>query len=490
MTELRYALRDSALERFQQNLLHDAVQPEHKPRLSLLWLFFPEEYAGLAVWSLSVTCGLVWALMTATVTLMAMNETARPLADFFEIIYPGYAIPASPAAYDVFINLGLGLVYAFVYGCFFGFLLGRFYRQLHRPVPYGVRFQDRIKAGELVHVKRAGNNFPEAASANAYTVLIVANPFIQTSAKLIPNLKAALRPDPIMKEPELFQMKVASILAGFAQNKTLAPFFDRIRFIALFDPQMTVIKESDEERKLEIMRSRALCLESHIDVLIEPAQRVYSEDHQLQEERLREYLKQHVQLKRVDVVFAVTASHTHTRSSSRFSIEQKPLPGIADFTYTANTESKPLPGYYAAHLEVPGMVAYSAWDLSLSTPVHEFAHAMSSAVSGLIADEYHYGNLQKPGAALVLNKHYRQDETQEIPSFFARIEENGKPATFDFHTDKLRVRPERWISLVPQRSQHDIPCIMDEPGRTDEFDLLLQHFITRRLTAKMQQPSA
>ncbi len=507
MTELQYELPESVLPNLERKeakhnghdpgVLH--VEPKAKSKLTLRWLFQPEEHADIAVWSLSVTFGAVWALIVGMFTLMAMNDTGRSFTNLLEAIYPGYKIPDSPVAFDALINLGIGVVYAFVHGWLFGLVVGLLYHRFTRPRPYGVRFKGRIQPGAPAVLVRQGNKQAKAQKDQAYTVLIVANPFIQTSAKLIPVEQDAVRVDPIMNEPELFQMKVACILASLAYNKTIAPFLDRMRFIALFDPeQAEVPKITDEdgqkekEEKLEPMKKRALCLENQIDFLVEPAQRIYHEPPNSEEDRLLNYLKQYPELGRVDVVFAITASETHTRSSSRFMIEKQPAQGQADFTYCPSAEAKEYSGYYNAPLEVPGMVAYSAWDLRLKTPVHEFAHAMSSNMSGLIDDEYHDGALQKSAGVFVLNKHHGAHldknnngtlEPSELPEVFAEIREYGH--AHKFGTDKLRAMPEGWKSYVPQRPHYQMPCTMDESDDVHDFDLLLQHFITKRLEAKV-----
>lgn len=506
MTELLYELPESVLDNLKpKEDEHDdhphASHAEPKAKHKLTWrqLFQPEEHADIAVWSLSVTFGAVWALLVGMFTLMAMNGTGRGFTNLLEVIYPGYKIPESPVAFDALINLGLGVVYAFVHGCLFGLVLGLLYHRFTRPLPYGVRFKGRIKPGELVQLRRRGNQTP-AKSAKPYTVLILANPYIQTSSKLIPVEKEALRVDPIMQEPELFQMKLACILSSLAYNKTVAPFLDHMRIIALFDPKLAEVKENKAEpdkkkREAEFvkaMKARALCLENQIDLLIEPAQRIFHEEHHAwEEDRLLEFLQPY-QLDRVDVVFAVTGSETHTRSSSRFAIEKKTAQAQPDFLYFEPVSGKEFPGYYNAETEVPGMVAYSAWDLRLKTPVHEFAHALSSNLSGLIDDEYHDGALQHHDTVFVLNKRHgwtldkNNDGTlqaRELPEVFAEIRENGE--AHKFGTDKLRALPEDWKSYVPQRPHYQMPCTMDDSGEVHDFDLLLQHFITRRLEEKI-----
>jgi hypothetical protein len=158
-------------------------------------------------------------------------------------------------------------------------------------------------------------------------------------------------------------------------------------------------------------------------------------------------------------------------------IEKRPVQQ-ADFKYRPAAEPKEYWGYYNAPLEVPGMAAYSAWDMRLKTPVHEFAHAMSSNMSGLIDDEYHDGALQKSPEVFVWNKHHGP-----LPEVFAEVFENGE--THEFAADELRAMPEGWKSYVPQRPHYLMPCTMDESEDVHEFDLLLQHFITKRLEAKV-----
>ncbi|MEL6824352.1 MAG: hypothetical protein AAFP70_21555, partial [Calditrichota bacterium] len=121
-------------------------------------------------------------------------------------------------------------------------------------------------------------------------------------------------------------------------------------------------------------------------------------------EKIANYVKEKI-TSYSDVVYLVSASDVYTRSAARFTEERPLAPGV-DYRFTFTSDSSSFDTRRHAYCaELPGVVALSAWDDRLKTPVHEFAHAMSSVQNGAIDDEY----VDDTFASLThrINKHYR-----------------------------------------------------------------------------------
>jgi hypothetical protein len=481
-----------------------SIEPMHPLLRDLL---FPKERASIAVYDFALVCGFLWAILVALFTLMAANGSARSLVEYFAAIYPGYNLPPSPDVGDVIVNLGIGTFFGFVHGCLFGLLLGIFYNRLGRPSVGDIRFIDKtMPEGVPVMLVEKGNK--AKLPAEPYTILIVANPILEYHSE-----PATFKIDPILSEPKLFQAKVALIINSLARSQVVRRFIRRMRFVALFDPALgrydnvdlaKILAEDarghyNESNKkiIQAAESRALCLEDDVDIIIEPLQRRANSRFPENDERLKKFLEQYYYRKvngdhRVDIVFAVTASRTHVRSSSRYTMDEEN--GEAkSFVFRYYPKGPALTGRYWPRAALPGMVAYSAWDDRMKTPAHEFAHAMSSTNNGLIVDEYDDDLLIDPDERIVINKRHatwEMDENQdfiiqpsELPRVFAEYTENGE--TRQFLTDKHRKKPANWISFVPLPSEPEVPCTMDFTGDLCEYDRLLQHFMGQRLEAKV-----
>jgi hypothetical protein len=455
-------------------------------------LLQPDRRSYLAAFDFGMVMGSIWAVVIALFTLMAMNGKARLITDFFEMLFPGYDIPSSPLAFDVLINLGIGVIMGSVYGFLFGLLAAVIYNRLRGASLCNVKLEEDLPQGQIAILVEKGNTNPRARHKESFTVLIVANPFLEAN-EVAPEYET----DPIVSEPNLFQAKVECILDSLRQSEVVKQFIQDIRFVAIFDPDKANTDDLDKQRQ------RALCFKDPLDVIIEPRQRIYQQQengkYKVIEERLNNFLEIYKpELERVDIVYAVTASTTHTRSSALYTVDLESSTA-KKFRITAREKNRNVvfdfDGYHEPRCEVPGMIAYSAWDNRLKTPLHEFAHAMSSTDNGLIVDEYHDREMIRTTDRLVINKRHATDQTDEngngriepseLPPIFVEYREDGDRST-SFLTDLERLQPEYWRSFVPQRRYARIPCTMDRSGDLCEFDRMLAFFMEKRLQTKVQ----
>ncbi|MCG8604586.1 hypothetical protein MJD09_06235, partial [bacterium] len=294
-------------------------------------LLFPYHRTKLAIYDFSMVIGTLWAMLAALFTLMAMNGKARLITDFFETMIPGYAIPLSPRAFDVLINLGLAVFWGGIYGALFGFLLAFIYNKLQPPRLCDVVLEGEIPKGEPVALVEKGNPTSSAVAqkSNSYTVLIVANQFLEAE-ECEPNQEPettasrTYREDPILSEPSLFRLRVACIMDSLAKNENVVrPRMEKMRFLVLFDPERAKAVDHESEK-----RARALCFEDPITTTIEPIQGEFQRTtvggnwEDSTDNRLKDFLAKYPELGTVDLVYAVTASESNTRSSARYTIER------------------------------------------------------------------------------------------------------------------------------------------------------------------------
>jgi hypothetical protein len=264
-----------------------------------------------------------------------------------------------------------------------------------------------------------------------------------------------------------------------------------MRLVTLFHPGLATPENKNGRLQSDQLRKEhALCRELDHDILVEPIQRViHNVTGAVLEERLLEFIKEHLpeyyddanDRCDIDVVYVVTASPTHTRSSARYTFDDERYPGRG-FKLNFGAEKWEL--RHDPFAEIPGMVAYSAWDDRLKTPIHEFAHAMSSTTNGAILDEYYDESPDMLLSVRAVNKHYWQPQPgQPLPENFVEYTMEGcKPVTI--RTDRGRHAPAYWKTYVPARESLPIPCTMDFSDTQFEFDLLIKQYMRDRLKAK------
>jgi len=224
----------------------------------------------------------------------------------------------------------------------------------------------------------------------------------------------------------------------------------------------------------------------------------------------------------VDVIYVLTASPSHDRSTARYSdfVETErgevPLSRVASADMTGQafdfspdpdgtkgteitTEPRSTSDYrhdhYCWH---PGRIALNVLSARHKTYVHEFAHAMSSAIHGAIVDEYadvfhiakKTGNLDKlsgrtpPFYVNRIERHSRDDGTFiPVHSVFAKY--NGRV----FQADRNHPSAEEgWLGYFPEKYCCSVPCTMDRSFGRYHFDALISTFMYERLCAKLNRP--
>ncbi len=139
----------------------------------------------------------------------------------------------------------------------------------------------------------------------------------------------------------------------------------------------------------------------------------------------------------------------------------------------------------------PGRIAINAYTADQRTFIHEFAHAISSANSAPIVDEY-YDRQELRGvnpppppanARPPINRQRRTNPGDEIPVRF--IEYNDKLYFSDRQHPTAR---ENWRGYFPEKQDVDNECLMDRDTGRNRFDKLLSDFIYDLLMTKSNRP--
>ncbi len=351
----------------------------------------------------------------------------------------------------------------------------------------------------------------EAAPAAPYTIAFVANPKIR-QRPASPTATATFKKDPIINDIDLFLKSVDRALMSLQQDEVLGrpEIWSRIRVITIFD------QEADTDLVEEFQRVNAVD-EQVIDHSVGP--RPHANFLAVIGRNLPDEFK-----KPLDVVFAMTASRTHDRSSAYYA----DLDEITDVaknqsnagkSFLYNPDPDPVlqnqkgaeinvagcgtPPYFCSHddfSECFGRVALSVFGARQKTFIHEFAHAMSSTSHGMICDEYtdpffvhdecNHAPAPTGPAPFYVNRIQRAKPAN--PSKFIHVHEifaayNGAV----FHSDLTHPSAlEGWTGYFPERNNPGETCIMDREYGPFRFDKLISRFMYDRLVAKLNRPPA
>jgi hypothetical protein len=222
----------------------------------------------------------------------------------------------------------------------------------------------------VVRVERSGADKP-----NAFTICIVANPFIERPAG-----SGIFFRDPILRNYALFQSKVIYIIDCLFGN--LPNQGERVLADPAIEPHVRIVSIFDDTIEDESV-TNSLIIEKNDDI-VEPRRRVFND-----------FLKRY-EIK-ADVVFAVTASETAQRSSAWYASDDDGVQG-QPFTLDGVTY------LHAYESRIPGTIALHSSARSL-TALHEFSHAISSFSNGMVVDLYtnnapavnsKFGNIPNP----------------------------------------------------------------------------------------------
>jgi hypothetical protein len=293
-------------------------------------------------------------------------------------------------------------------------------------------------------VRRAG----DTSKAKPFTILVVANPGLEIAAT-----SGAFAPDPILQDQAAFDActryiedALFGLLAGQADPVLgVDGIRDKVRMLSLFDPSLA---GND--------RNSLVAQDGVSNLLI------------ARRDAIRSFLA--AQGLFADVVFAVSASRTHTRASAWFSDDDEASGGIPFVL-----DGVPLTHYHFCR--TPGTVALPVTATSL-TAAHEFQHAISSYQNGSLVDLY----VDSPVA---LNcKHQRP-----VPTDFARYE------TAMHASDPTRGPlgyPAGWTSYHCALIDGTRPAMMDNYWLSDssqacQNDTITRRFVQDRVRAKLER---
>jgi len=493
---------------------------------------------------LSLTLGIIWAFFVTGISLISFftqQVTALTL-----IINPLYRQSVG--------GIILGFIWGGLTGWILGCLIGSIYRYLIRKkVEADRQFVLGFDRDQKVNVIQPG------AGDQPYTIVFVANPalgikevqFSDEVKKQLPQKSVKSNPgkgnsgtpegkmallrllkstfnrdsldeitefdlsttkifqeqmkfsvDPVIENRDLFYRVVIRCLKSFINNEllNLPEIFDRLRLVTVF-PEIPGNPQD----------GTAFCegLDPMANIL---APRVNEQDRAV----VASYLANNIaeadiasfetpdllnSIRYPDVVFIISGSRDFTRSSARFTRDEDDNDAPTfEFTFSGANGSTNLKGRHSRYAQHPGVVALSAWDDRLKTPVHEFAHAMSSLENGAIVDEYcdeEISGIKELFQNQAINKKYRTDGNQPIPDIFARYRYpagNKKPGASEnsvvYYSDRNRNdKSPGWVSYVPEGVKPGISCIMDIAYFSYRFDRLLFDFMYDRLLAKLNRSS-
>lgn len=301
------------------------------------------------------------------------------------------------------------------------------------------------------------------------------------------SIKGTFVRDPIIEKErnfDLFAQGVSRILRAFMENELLGlpKILGPMRLIVLYD---------DNLPSPELQSDNALCqsLEpfdgpgfSIVDILAP----------RLKTETVRQYVRRRLDSADAgpatdpDVVFVLSASEELTRSTATFSVEDPAAAGC-EFQIS-HDEGYLITRKHAFNAVQPGVAAISIWDDRLKTPVHEFAHAMSSFHNGPIVDEYIDG--QGEYFEFRVNKKFLPTAGMPVPKTFTHYGLwNGSSFQLsEYFSDRAsRDKPEDWRSYSASRSEDQEACIMDIAHHGYRYDKLLFDFMYDRLMAKLRR---
>jgi hypothetical protein len=303
--------------------------------------------------------------------------------------------------------------------------------------------------GVIVHTAGAAK-----PNDNPYTIVIVANPVLQTYTG------SAAR-DPIVQNPTTFGTVVQNTInvlfgdiPGQAE-KFMAPFRGQIRIVSIFDPNV------------EILEKNALVGEKSGSQLFPIWQHI------------PDFLKGYqVNGKPIvaDVAIAVTSSPQFQLSGSWPALDDQQGGGIP---FSLDTDRF----MHAYRSQVPGTTALHSQS-SPTTALHEFSHAASSWNNGYVFDLYNdYG---AGNNVIILNKRW----ARPIPGNFGSYD--GVMYKSDLMRGPLAYDPN-WRSFHCELADPHMPALMDEykeghPPEACRHDKITAAFLTDRIKAIMSRP--
>jgi hypothetical protein len=400
---------------------------------------------------------------------------------------------------------------------------------------------------------------PDEQPEQPYTIVFVANPRILKrgdEALLDENLDASYYTDPIVYDRELFLRGVDRALFSLERNSVVGrpEIWSRVRIITLFNPKLAKEANSgpqygligeerldrpDERNNIVITLKRMLNLKVNGTENTGSFMRII--DKSIAADADEPALAYHD----FDVIFVMTASPRHDRSTAWSSDFVEPAEEVDEHVQLVNEDDRPgtpyefdvdpcgnkekdrdgnpvvtTPNTMFPNLDrnsflnpnkfrtvhdfysiQPGRVALNVLGARNYTFIHEFGHAMASAFHGAIGDEYFdpYNLLDPRNGEIsgdkiqprrfIVNRIERSLQTMRTatpiptPKVFAEYNCTHYPTDLEHPPAE-----EGWIGYFPEKHDRVTFCIMDNDAGGNHFDELLSAFMYDRLMAKTIRP--
>lgn len=348
--------------------------------------------------------------------------------------------------------------------------------------------------------------------AHPYTIAFVANPKIFQRKRNAPDSYSYLYdPDPIMKELDHFLRTVNYALYSFEQDEIIGrpEIWSRVRVVTIFDNENDTTRSDDDLSLVQTFQEDIKSDNEAAENLIYPRARMVENVNRMLQ-RYQSDIPIHLTTKLIDVIFALTASPTHIRHTAYYSDFNEsgsgplqPSSEGTNFIYDPDPYNnkgtsinvprcgeQPFACQHDDYAAFPGRVALNVLSARRHTFVHEFAHAMSSAVRGAICDEYYDKSFLASKNLEVFIPFYvnRIERTQKHDGQFVPIHQVFAKYNDEVFTSDL-THPSaetEWLSYFPER-EHGVYCTMDRYNFPFGFDKLISRFMYDRLTSKLNR---
>ncbi len=352
-----------------------------------------------------------------------------------------------------------------------------------------------------------------------YTIVFIANPWLYDSTA------DKYRKDPIIQDRALFLSSVDKALYSFENDAVLGrpEIWSRIRVVAIFDGELADKKYKGRELLQPYPYMISMDGDKQDNNVLSPIDDVWNKFKTLSAEivdhvKMESSGDEKSELKtlydkvinEVDVIFVLSASEKYIRSSAQISDCKDPLTqeiithkDNVDFEFqihqSQTTDSSLAPSAGSINIKAqheiyavtPGCVALNVLGASLKTYIHEFAHAMSSAVNGDITDEYFdkaeilSGGTAPHNSAFYVNRLERAESINSIsavPRFFVRYNDQKYNSDIDHPSAE-----ENWRGYFPAKKCCSDGCTMDRTYGSYQFDDLISQFMYDRLVVKINR---
>ena len=363
-------------------------------------------------------------------------------------------------------------------------------------------------------------------SKHPYTIAFVANPQVLKYQKSAQNAENYIG-DPIIKNIKIFLNSIDNALFSFETNEVIGrpEIWFQIRIIAIFDEKLAtesgvdyaLVQPFPEQVAFDGVVASNLLFP--LDKMWENYQKILRNcdaPHGFTESELEEMIES------TDVIFAMSASAHYNRSTALYTdfAQKRKLRKLPKNQFEFHLdpdgtklnrdekeillptcdeeEDGKIEAEHEEFAQIPGRVALNVMGANLKSYVHEFAHAMSSAVNGAIDDEYFDKKevLKKKSYKDVIDDIYRPfyinriNRTRNekiVPVHRIFAEYNGHIYYSDRDHPSAR---EDWLGYFPDRKNTFTACIMDRNYGAYRYDDLISNFMYDRLMAKINRKHA